>query len=201
MTEEQVSEHNRLFQEAVRLVQHRIAVSSRSDRTALDQQERQELQYASVLFERVLSLNSQNWPAAWFMGKVYQRLGDHTSALLWFTRAYGLNPSQADVAREASIAAMEIGEHETAIRFAERAVSIRPTDPGLHANLALADLLAGRLAQAKHAIERALLDQTDDTASTTLKSMIDHFAMTRENPPPTTSALLHYWRRSTKGNR
>jgi hypothetical protein len=34
-----------------------------------------------------------------------------------------------------------------------------------------------------------------------LKSMIDHFAVTRENPPPTTSALLHYWRRSAKGNR
>ena len=52
---------------------------------------RSRLDRALVLFERVLKLNPTNYEAMWFSGKIHQRLGDHTTALAWFERAYQVN--------------------------------------------------------------------------------------------------------------
>jgi Flp pilus assembly protein TadD len=129
----------------------------------------------------------------WFMGKVYQRCHDQATALSWFERAYQVNASEADVAREASTCAMELGRHDAAISFAHRAVQIAPANPGLHANLALAYLLAGRIPDARNEIDCALASDPKDIISKTVDSMTKHFAANGRIPPATTPDLLTYW--------
>ena len=132
----------------------------------------------------------------WLVGKVHQRSRDYVTALSWFERAYQVNASQANVAREASMCAMEIGRHDAAISFAYRATQIESTNAGLYANLALAYLLAGRVADAQANIERSLASDPNDAISKSLREIIQHFAATGRAPPTTTPALQQYWRES-----
>jgi Flp pilus assembly protein TadD len=110
-----------------------------------------------------------------------------------FEGAYQINPSQPDIAREASVCAMELGRHDAAITFAHRAIQIEPANPGLHANLALAYLLAGHISDAQTSIERALSADPKDAISQTIQAMTQHFAVNGRTPPTTTPALLAYW--------
>jgi Flp pilus assembly protein TadD len=193
MTEEQISEHNRAFQDAVTIVKAEIPLHERPSISPPGWSLRRKLKHALSLFERVLQINPENWSAMWLTGKVHQRCHDQATALSWFERAYQVNPSQADVAREASTCAMELGRHDAAISFAHRAVQIAPADPGLHANLALAYLLAGRIADAQNEIARALVGDATDTISQSIDSMTKHFAAKGRTPPATTPALVAYW--------
>jgi tetratricopeptide (TPR) repeat protein len=189
MTEAQISEHNRAFEEAAAIVQNEIALHERPDMPAPGWWLRRRLRRALSLFARVLELNPENWSAMWLMGKVHQRFRELPTALSWFERAYQINPSQPDVAREASRCAMEVGSHDAAIAFAHRAVQIEPTNPGLHANLALACVLAGRISDAQSAIVRASTDDPGDTISQTIRAIIRHFAANGRTPPSTTPEL------------
>jgi Flp pilus assembly protein TadD len=127
------------------------------------------------------------------MGKVHQRSNDRATALSWFERAYQINPSQPEVAREASMCAMELGRQDAAIRFAHRAAQIEPANPGLHANLALAYLLAGRVSDAQASAERALSGAPTDKITQDVRAITLHFAANGRTPPSTTPALLSYW--------
>jgi tetratricopeptide (TPR) repeat protein len=193
MTEEQISEHNRAFRDAVAIVKTEIPLHERPSVSPPGWSLRRKLKRALSLFERVLQLNPENWSAMWFTGKVYQRCHDQATALAWFERAYQINASEADVAREASTCAMELGRHDTAIGFAHRAVQIAPANPGLHANLALAYLLAGRIPEAQNEIGCAVATDPTDIISKTIDSMTKHFAANGRTSPATTPALLTYW--------
>src|ERR1043166_1048945 len=193
MTDEQIAEHDRVFQEAAGIVKDEILLQKRSDISAPDWFLRRKLNRALSLFERVIHLNPENWSAMWLSGKVCQRLNDPDTALSWFERAYQINPSRPDVAREASICAMDSGRHDAAITFAHRAVQIEPTNPGLHANLALSSLLAARIPDAQASIDSALSGDPKDNISQTIAAMIRHFTSKGSKPPTTAPVLLAYW--------
>jgi tetratricopeptide (TPR) repeat protein len=137
-TEQQRLEHNKNFEEAAAIVKNEILLQQRPQMPKPGWLLSRKLNHALSLFDRVLELNPENWPAMWNVGKVHQRMGDNATALSWFERAYQINPSQPDVAREAALCAMEIGRHAAAIVFAHRSVQIEPTNGGRHTNLALA---------------------------------------------------------------
>jgi len=200
MTEEQIAEHNRAFQDAVAIIKDELLLHERKEMPAPGWWLRRKLNRALSLFERVLQLNPENWNAMWFMGKVRQRCGDDAGALSCFERAYQVNPSQPDVAREGALMAMQLGRHDAAIAFAHRAVQIEPTNPGLHANLALAHLLAGHFVEAQSAIDRALSIDPADSISKTIHSMIQHFAAYGRTPPNTTPELQSYWAKNRKSD-
>ncbi|HSI15764.1 MAG TPA: tetratricopeptide repeat protein [Chthoniobacter sp.] len=193
MTEEQIAEHNRAFQDAAAIIKGEIPLHESPDLPAPGWWLRRKLKRALSLFDRVLELNPENWSAMWLMGKVHQRCQDQAEALSWFERAYQVNPSQPDVAREASMCAMDLGRHDAAITFAYRAVQVEPANPGLHANLALAYLLGGRIPDAQAAIDRAVAADPTDTISQTIQAITRHFAANGRTPPTTTPALLGYW--------
>ena len=157
---------------------------------------RRKLKRALLLFERALGLAPENWSAMWLVGKVHQRLGDGAEALSWFERAYQVNPSQSDVAREASLCAMDIGRGDAAVVFAYRATQIEPDSAGLHANLALAYLLAGSINEAQRSIDRSLSADASDTISQTIRAIIQHFSTNGRRPPKSASELQDYWRKN-----
>ncbi len=194
MTEQAIAEHNRLYQQALAILDGQIRLHEQPHTPMPGWWSARKLRRAAALFEGVLQINPQNWSAMWFLGKIQQRFGYASEALAWFERCYQINPSQPDVAREASLSAMECGLHQAAIAFADRALQIQPANPGLHANLALAYLLAGHILDAQTAIEEALAGDPSDTTSQTIRTMVQHFAGSGRVPPPTTSSLLSYWR-------
>lgn len=195
MTEAQRIEHDRVFEEASALVTNELLLHDRTPLPLPGWWLRRKLKRALSLFDRVLSLKPDNWSAMWLVGKTHQRLGDVTSALSWFERANQVNPSQPDVAREASLCAMEIGRGDAAVAFANRAVQVEPDSAGLHANLALAYLLAGRIDEASRSIRHSLSSDPSDTISHTINAIVEHFSENGHTPPKLTSELQNYWRK------
>jgi Flp pilus assembly protein TadD len=198
MSPELVAHHNRIYEKAKSILNGMILLEDKSSISPLFLLRRLKLTYSGWLFKRVVRLNPENWPAMWFTGKIYQRLGKGNAAFLWFERAHKINPSQPDVLREFSISAMELGRNETAIKMASEAVRIEPTDAGLCANLALAYLLNNRITDSQAAIDQALKMQPSDKASLDLQAMIKHFASERNAPPNTIPRLLSAWRWTRK---
>jgi tetratricopeptide (TPR) repeat protein len=196
MTEHQRLEHNKLFAEASALIENEIPLHDRPPLPRPGWWLRRKLKRAVLLFKRALDLAPENWSAMWLIGKVHQRLGEEDTALSWFERAYQVNPSQPDVAREASLCAMDVGRCDAAVIYAHRATQIEPDSAGLHANLALAYLLAGRIDEAHRSIERSLAGDASDTISQTIRTIIQHFATNGRTPPTTTAGLQEYWRRN-----
>jgi Flp pilus assembly protein TadD len=198
LTEQQIQEHGRIFEEAAALIKDEIQLHDRPELPAPGWFLRRKLKRAIALFGRVLELKPDNWSAMWLVGKVYQRLGDPTYALSWFERAHQENPSQPNIAREASMCAMDAGRHDAAITFAKHAIQIEPHNVGLHANLALAYLVAARVTDAKASIERALADDPADKISQTIQAIVMHFVGNSRTPPATTPELLDYWRKNRR---
>lgn len=195
MTEQQRVEHNKLFEEASAIIKDEIPLHDRPPLARPGWLLRRRLKRSLSLFDRVLGLAPENWSAMWLVGKVHQRLGDGATALSWFERAYQVNPSQPDVAREASLCAMDIGRGDAAVVFAHRAAQIEPDSAGLLANLALAYLLAGNIGEAQRSIDRSLSADASDTISQTIKAIIHDFAANGSTPPKTTAELQDYWRK------
>ncbi len=193
MTPEQIEEHNRTFNQAVQLVENEIILHGRQY-PSLQPSVRLRLDQALRMFARVLEINPRNWGAMWMIGKVYQRFGDPSTALTWFVRAHGIEPSQHDVAREASLCAMAVGRPEEAIEYAQSALRSQPSNSSLHANLAVAFLLAGRLDEARAAIDKAMMGDPADPISQTVRRMIDYFIASGRRPPNTVEALEEYLR-------
>ena len=196
ITEEQKLEHNRAYEEACAIVKSEILIHEAPQKPKPGWFLSRKLNRALSLFARVLELNPENWPAMWNIGKVHQRFGDNATALSWFERAYQINPSQPDIAREASVCAMEIGRHDAAIVFAHRSVQIQPNNAGRHANLALAYLLANRISDAQASIDHALAGDPSDKISESIKAILKHFASNGRTPPITAPALLEYWQKN-----
>src|SRR5262245_48097738 len=165
------SRHNQLYREACALIDGLLVLHDREP-SELDERGRERLLQADGLFQEVLQIKPDNWPAMWLLGKIHQRLGDSETSLIWFTRAHELNPAQPDVAREASLAAMDLSRADEAIRFCERAIQADPEDSGLRANLALALLLAGRPEDALKEGKEALVRDPADTITTRLVEII-----------------------------
>jgi len=195
MTPEQIEEHNRIIEEAIRLIRGEVLIHGYQYPVSLHQSVRLKLERALSLFARALELNPENWSTMWFVGKVHQRLGDYSTGFKWLSRAHGINPSQADVAREASICAMYLGRSEEAISYARSALQSQPSNNGLQANLALAFLLAGRLDEARAAIDKAVAGDPADTISQTIREMVYYFIVFRRRPPNTTATLEDYWKK------
>jgi hypothetical protein len=147
--------HNELYRQGCSLIEGLIILDNQAP-GELDPRSRQRLQDAIAAFDEVVRINPGNWNAMWLLGKVYQRLGDYDRGLQWFSRAHRVNPDQADVAREAAIAAMDLGRPEEAIPFCERAIEAKPDDPGLRANLALALLFSAKPDEAQAVAQEAL---------------------------------------------
>lgn len=195
MNERERLEHNKLFAEASAIARDEIVAQDGPPLPQPGWLLRRRLKRALSLLERALALAPDNGSAMWLVGKVHQRLGHAATALSWFERAHQANPTDADVAREASLCAMDIGHAQAAMAYAQRASQIEPESAGLHANLALAYLLAGRMPEAQRSIERSLALDGSDTISQTLHSIIGHFATIGRAPPRTTLELQKYWRK------
>jgi tetratricopeptide (TPR) repeat protein len=189
----EIEEHNLAYQQATSLVKGEIFLDSHPQSKLVTQETRAKLERAIKLFERALEIHPANFAPHWFLGKIYQRMGDHSTSHDCFVRALGVDPKNADAAREASLSAMSLGNVEDGINYALSASQLKPSDTGLRANVALAFLLAGKLDQAKQTIEEVSRRGPLDSASKKLNSMIEYYRKTAVKPPSTISELETSW--------
>jgi tetratricopeptide (TPR) repeat protein len=176
-TEETRQRHNRLYDEACKLVQGELPVHPNEMQFAQEPELRGRLAKALGLLDEVNRLNPDNWTARWLAGMVCRRLGDLKTALEWFDGSAKIVPPNfafsADVYREAGITATELRKMDDAIRFSQMAVDARPKDAGLWSNLALANLFNRDVEKAKELIDKALAMEPDDKITLVLRQIID----------------------------
>ena len=174
------SEHNNLYRRALELVEFTTTIVPPAQVSGFKMRQ---VRRGIRLLGRVMELNPENWAALWLMGKAYQALGDSGKALDAFSKSHSINPTNSDVAREASISAMENSQNDVAIEFAERAVQLDPVDSGLRANLALMHLFAQQLQSAKAQIEQAYAIDPDDQINHNLRKLINDVIQGRRSCP------------------
>lgn len=189
---DEIKEHDAIFQQAALIAKQELITQEKQPASALTPMVRSKLDLATGLLGRVVDMNPRNWSAMWLLGKIQQRLGDHSRAFGWFVRAYAINPSHADVAREASICAMALGRSKEAISWAHAALRAQPSNGGLRTNLAVACLLAGNIVGAKAIIDRVMADGKADAVSQSVARIVNHFVASGKTPPTTTAALEDY---------
>jgi tetratricopeptide (TPR) repeat protein len=169
-------EHNRYFTEGADLIQPYLRLLGAPDRKAPSGKARHRLERGIDLLNAVVTYNPTNWSAYWLMGKAYQALDESQKAYDAFGKSYAIQKENPDVAREYMFECLELGKVDEAVPIAEHALSLRPTDGGLHANLAIAYTLAGRIADAQSAIDKALRIAPSDKISLGISRRIQQIA-------------------------
>lgn len=185
ITAEQSELHNRLYLEAWKIIEGEIHIHNRVAPSKATWSVRRKLKQAISRFEQTLQLNPTNWSSMWALGKIYQRLNDDTTALQWFTKAYEINATNPDVAREAALCAMNLGDSKAALKFTAVAMTLNPNDAGLVANHALALLLDHQPESARTAAERAVSAVPQDTVSKHVIRLIEDVIAGRRPYPKT----------------
>jgi Flp pilus assembly protein TadD len=133
---------------------------------------RRDAEQAVAHFRECLSLQPTSWACMWAIGKAKQAMGDHREALTWFERAAAIESENADIWREAAIAAGALGDATKAVQHAMAALKLKPDDAGLHANAALGFLLAGDDSEAERMPHRACELAPDDTVNRAVAEIV-----------------------------
>ena len=150
---------------------------------------------ARRLLQSVVSDIPHSWQSMWILGKIHQRLGDAERSLGWFEQACGCKPKDANVAREASIAAMDLGKPEKALKYCEEALILEPRDPGLQANMACASLMMEHYTEAQTYITTSLRAAPDDLVSKNVAALIDHVVRHKTQPPRSSAEMQSYFKK------
>ena len=187
-SQEEADRHNALTAKAWNLIKNDVYLSDHAT-GQLGFLARRRIKKAIALYHQALEINPEGWSSMWALGKIHQRLGEHSESLQFFENAFRINPEQPDVAREASLAALDLGRSKAAIRYCEAAIEFNPEDPGLLCNLALAHLINQNPDQALRVAETALQRDPNDPIIANVASIIQEVLL-GNRPQPTSMAEL-----------
>ena len=148
------------------------------------------LKKAIAFFEEALGVAPDTFSSKWALGKIYQALGDSAEALRWFEGALWLEQTNADVWREASLAAMDCEQFDRALTFSDNAITLEPADAGLHCNRALALMFLDRDAEATGAVTRSLQINSTDSITLNVQSIVNAVADGSRPRPRSMKELL-----------
>lgn len=171
LSDEQVNEHNRLVDEANRLIQGEIHLDG-FDLPAPGWFARRRLRKAKELYERAIAINPAGWQSMLWIAKIEQRFNNTRDALAWILRAREFAPSNSVLAKEAAMLASQLGDHDLAARIADEAITSSPDDAALHINSGLAHLFAGRNQQALERFRAAVRLEPDRTMNQQLEAFV-----------------------------
>jgi len=133
---------------------------------------RLKLALAIRFLEQAIDIYSEDWPAMWSLGKIYQRLQNDAKSLSYFSRAADIVPEHPDVSREAGVAALNLGDGPKAEFYCQAACRNAPEDSGLISNLACAYLINGHVERALSTAQEAIARNPDDHITKTVLRVI-----------------------------
>jgi tetratricopeptide (TPR) repeat protein len=152
---------------------------------------RRDIGKAVSTLDQALQLDAGHWQSHWLRAKCLQALGQFEESLEGFSKAWLLNPSHDDTAREAGISAGEAGKPDVAVYYAHEALKLKPDDAGLRANLAMAYLYAGNLESATREASAAVQAQPADAVSRAVLVLVREVSAGRM-PRPTRSGEIDH---------
>lgn len=188
LTEAQREEHNQLWNQARGIVEE-FKLYARVPPYKPGFFEARKMRKAIALLDKVLALHPGNAAALWMQGKLQQLLGELEVSLDCFAKAFLIDPSNADFAREAGISATELGKLDVAVYYAQESLKARPGDAGLRTNLAVAHLFAGNLAAAQIEINGARAVEPDDPVTRSVWVLVSEVAAGRMRRPSHTREI------------
>ena len=131
ITEAQVDQYNALYKRAHALVRRHILIDGEAQFGPPGWFARRRLRKGVALFERALSIAPFKWECRFWIGKAFQRLGEHKDAMSWFMDAMQQEPGNPTIAKEAANEAIALGEFQVGIGLLRPATAQRPEDPVL----------------------------------------------------------------------
>lgn len=183
LTDEEIARHNAAYRRGWERAEPYILLDGAPRTAKLGRRDRRRLDEAAASLHEALDIAPDNWPTHWALGKIYQRLGRPEEALGSFRTAYRLDPSHADVAREAGVCALSLGDGTEAVRWCSAALAAAPGDPGLTANLALAHLISGETARAETVAREAVARDPHDAVSRRVLALVEDVREGRRPAP------------------
>lgn len=176
--------HDKLYKAGVALVQPYFLLADTPPRDANSAAGKADLADGIKKLEAAAELSPDNWANRWVLGKACEAAGRPEESNAWLKRAYELNPSQVDLAREYMQSCLRTGRIREGVSAAEHALALRPDDAGLTANLALAQLLAGRTDEAYTTVCRSSEIDPQDKTTIAVRGEIEDVRAGRK-PAPT----------------
>lgn len=162
LPEDQIPIFEANFDKATELAEGLMIIQGKAN-AKMGYWQRRRAKKAIKCYQACLELIPHHWQSHWLMAKVYQATGDRELALQHFETAVKIEPSNPDLPREASIAAMDLGKVSQAVEYSEEALNRAPVNPGLLCNHAVNLMVMGRDEEALQNIERAMeLDPGDE---------------------------------------
>ena len=187
-TQAEANQHNALTEEAWAILNDYIILRGRKP-VRIGFFAKRRLRKAIRLFRDAYRIDPDNWSSAWAVGKIFQVLGDYERSLYWFEESFALHNGNADVCREASLAAMDCGEFSKALYFADKALALKPEDAGIHCNRALALMFLNRDADAIEAVASSLQLNPHDEITLNVRAIVHSVADGTRLRPKTTNDL------------
>ncbi len=171
----EVDLHNALIKKGWSILNDYVLLSGR-DHKKIGFFGKHHLKKAIKLYHDALNIVPDNYSSKWALGKIYQVIGDHKSSLKWFEEAWILENENADICREASLAAMNCGDFLKALEFCDKAIELQPEDAGLYGNKALVMMFLKRDTEAIEAVAYSLKLRPRDQITLNLRKIIHSVA-------------------------
>jgi tetratricopeptide (TPR) repeat protein len=171
MTDEQIAQFNSFYQLACDKMKGLIILEAYRP-GGIGFFEKLRANKAIKCFNEALSIYPDHFQSLFFLGKLYQRLGNYEQALLCFDKALKLEQTNHNIPMEASLVAMHLNQVDKAIEYSKEAIMRKPDDFALLGNYSMNLLVAGLDNEAKEAIEKAILLNPDDDINQRIKGKI-----------------------------
>jgi Flp pilus assembly protein TadD len=165
-----------------RYIIERLALVDGRPKTKLGWMTRWRIARAIRILQKHVIAETGDYESRFWLGKAYQRLGDHNHALEWMIDAVRLHPANPSFAKEAGIEALEIGETDVAIALLRPALDAAPRDPALLYDLGMAFLIKNKPREAKNYLSMALAIE-DHTLTRRVLALADDVLKARETAP------------------
>lgn len=182
LNEAQINYFNQLFEKAANN-QDKLVYLGCYNAKSLGFFDRIKLKRSISGFKKCLQMVPHHWPSMVMLGKAYQRLGDHVTALAWLERAYQLEPNNPSIPMEASLEAMQTGDIRKSLFYSEAALKLKPSDPALMGNHAMNLLIAEKDQEAKAFIDQALVIMPNDEINQNIRMVIDEVMAGKRKRP------------------
>lgn len=171
MTDVQIAQFNSLYQQACDKMEGLIILNGYRPK-AIGFFDKLRANKAIKYFDQALSVYPDHYQSLFFLGKLYQRLGNYEKALSYFETALKLEQTNHNIPQEASLIAMHLNQVDKAIEYSREALRRKPDSFELLGNHSMNLLIAGLDNEAKEAIDKAILLNPADDINQRIKSKI-----------------------------
>jgi tetratricopeptide (TPR) repeat protein len=141
-------------------------------------------------FEKALAIFPDHFQSLFFIGKLYQRVGDYEKSLQYLETALGIEKENPNLPQEASLVAMHLNQIEKGIAYSKEALNRSPDHIAILGNHAMNLLIGNFLTEAQEIIERALKLDPSDKINQQIKIKIDN-VLSSKPPVPTFEQSLN----------